>query len=272
MTTTSPTSRKVYLFRKPSIPDAYLDAFRSAFFDPECISVLQEIYELEELATVVNQGGQSYDAVVISSKRGAEGWVRAAEQARQMKTSWSTTPLYAVGKSTFDVLTSTSYSDPASALPSLSEYRIAKSGSALVDLIRRDDTGRPPTGHWLIVRGDKSNEEVANGLRGMGKRVTEVIVYRTLEDPDLRSSLHALHSGWLVFFAPSSAEMVLAHLSQRQELSPRAGAASSRYRIAAIGQTTRKFLEDRGYRVDAVADEPTAYGLLHSVKDASTSW
>lgn len=97
---------------------------------------------------------------------------------------------------------------------------------------------------------------------------------------------------WLAFFSPSSAGWVLPHLQldglevllpqkeyqqppQQQEQSV-ANEASERteqqhhtagrtLRVAAIGETTARYLREKGVRVDAVAEEPTALGLLRAI-------
>jgi uroporphyrinogen-III synthase len=43
---------------------------------------------------------------------------------------------------------------------------------------------------------------------------------------------------------------------------------SAGVRVFAIGETTRKYLLSRGVRVDAVANEPTALGMLEALRRA----
>ena len=102
----------------------------------------------------------------------------------------------------------------------------------------------------------------------------EVIVYRTSEDPNLRQRLEGLDDkGWIVFFAPSSAEIVLSYLVKGHDGHSGTGYTIKQrrmedYRIAAIGQTTRRFLEDQGLEVDATAESPDALGLLLAMQQA----
>ena len=76
----SPESKRVILFRTPSPDDAYISTFRRAGYDPTCIPVLIEAYETDGLAELLRDGGDGWDGVVLSSKRGAEGWVRAVKE------------------------------------------------------------------------------------------------------------------------------------------------------------------------------------------------
>ena len=56
----------------------------------------------------------------------------------------------------------------------------------------------------------------------------------------------------MAFFSPSSAELVLPILGDRL----------AQYGVAAIGATTEKYLKEHGVDVKAVAEQPTAEGLL----------
>lgn len=60
----------------------------------------------------------------------------------------------------------------------------------------------------------------------------------------------------MAFFSPSSAELVLPLLGDRLV----------QYRVAAIGGTTEKHLRERGVMVEAVAEQPTAEGLLEAIQ------
>lgn len=75
----------------------------------------------------------------------------------------------------------------------------------------------------------------------------------------------------MAFFSPSSAKNVLPNLSTL-EIPPSTGSTGKRewnVRVAAIGDTTRRYLlEEAGVRVDAVAEEPSAEGLVEAIRKA----
>ena len=100
-------------------------------------------------------------------------------------------------------------------------------------------------------------------------------VYETIEDPDLARrmsvTLEELPSHgmvWMAFFSPSSASMVLPHLRRLGLLNGTNLRAELHIKVAAIGGTTRKFLEDEGVEVNAVAEHPSAEGLSTAMKRA----
>jgi uroporphyrinogen-III synthase len=68
---------------------------------------------------------------------------------------------------------------------------------------------------------------------------------------------------WLAFFSPSSAEMALDHFPCPP--SPESQ-VWSRIKIGAIGETTAQFLVEYGLEVHAVAQKPTAEGLLAAIR------
>lgn len=118
---------------------------------------------------------------------------------------------------------------------------------------------------YLLIRGDKSLEEIPQALHKTGRNVKAVVVYSTSARPTLADDIARECTGlgpdsrtWLAFFSPSSAGYVIPLLSPDI-------VRSSGTRIAAIGETTRAYLEGRGVEVHAVAEEPSAKGLLAAI-------
>lgn len=266
--------------------------------------------------------------------------------------AWNEVPLFTVGTSALDGFRESHSHIPSDLQPDLHTSISAKSASLLVPAIidlppratpacfpldTRSDSSLPEQGHppsqktrgktdarygrYLVIRGDKSLDEIPRRLKDAGREVLEVVVYETTErtglDDDLRSAMTQLQglgtrgeddgtgSIWLAFFSPSSAGMVLPHLhalldSPALDLSailPRNGtrrghvngdhetgsSAEAGYvpvessaeagsgdvatlRLAAIGETTRAYLESVGMAVSAVAEQPTAEGLVEAIR------
>jgi uroporphyrinogen-III synthase len=136
-------------------------------------------------------------------------------------------------------------------------------------------------------------ESLQDGLRETSRTYTELTVYETSARPTLQRDISAIlaqhdegESMWLVFFSPSSAEMVIRTLTSTSgpqdrergeqtndpqevcELEERRKEVLwTRFRVAAIGETTARYLVDRKISVEAVAKEPTAQGLLEAIQD-----
>jgi hypothetical protein len=253
--------------------------------------------------------------------------------------AWNDVPLFTVGTSALDVFRESHLHIPPNLQPNLDTSVSAKSASllvpAIIDLPPRstpvrgssnDDgfcsylpehlqsqkpNGEKDTryGRYLVIRGDKSLDEIPRRLKDAGREVVEVIVYETAQRGGLESNLRSVmaqllgsrtrgeddgaESIWLGFFSPSSAGMVLPHLCvlldspawRHPAVLPRTGARRGRIngehemgssaeaasgdvailRFAAIGETTRAYLESFGMEVAAVAEQPTAEGLVEAI-------
>jgi uroporphyrinogen-III synthase len=82
------------------------------------------------------------------------------------------------------------------------------------------------------------------------------------------SELGEERNGWFIFFSPSSAGYAIQHLERLGVDLRNSKAAWTRGKVGAIGETTRKYLEGKGVKVDAVAEEPTAQGLLRAMRQS----
>ena len=120
-------------------------------------------------------------------------------------------------------------------------------------------------GRYLIIRGDKSLEEISRALEKEGQRFKEITTYSTSPRTDIQSSIETSVAEyerdreiWFGFFSPSSASYVLQHLSTLL-------LAEEQTRIFAIGETTAVYLKQRGVGVHAIAKQPTPEGTIHAI-------
>ncbi len=304
----SHTRIPVILFRAPINPsssDPYHLTFQQHGYEATSVPVLTETFRTDELRRILERGCQGYDGVVIMSRRGAEGWVRAAtaisgasegleapSSTRASKTPdggephdcdpcssqdiaaplhWSTIPLFTVGSSARDTSARAVISSNLK-LDTSNQSLTAKSATALIPILLQNHSARS----FLIIRGDRSLDEIPAALVSAGRKVRETTLYETIEHPELGRRVSAITEGlpngaiWMTFFSPSSAGMALSYLRRLGMLSSTDGSGGlrERVRIAAIGETTRRFLEDQGVEVDAVAEEPNAEGLVEAIRRA----
>ncbi|GHJ88505.1 hypothetical protein NliqN6_4907 [Naganishia liquefaciens] len=150
----------------------------------------------------------------------------------------------------------------------------------------------------LVLTGDKNSPELADILRRGGIPFKEVQVYRTCPRHDIRPRLSGLIEDimvdaeetdrrpltvtatvtvWLAFFSPSSADAVLSagpstssslpwyeQLVQTAPIDP-SSSPRIQFRIAAIGKTTRLYLEQRGFERVVQAQRPNAEALARAI-------
>ena len=143
------------------------------------------------------------------------------------------------------------------------------------DTAEKGQSGNAEYRPYLLIRGDKSLEEIPTALQAAGRTGVETIVYSTTPRPslpdDIASTLSDLrpqpfwtstsNPTWLAFFSPSSASFVFPHLPSNL--------LSLGMKIFAIGETTRAWIEGHGWKVDAVGEEPTAKGLLEAISSVT---
>lgn len=119
----------------------------------------------------------------------------------------------------------------------------------------------------LWPRSDIARRDLADGLRGQGATVEEVVAYRTIpaRGPAIATFLHHLEQGRIdavTFMSPSSAEN-LARALGGCDLRRLAG----RTLVASIGPTTSEALRRLGAPPQAEALSRTAAGLAAAVLD-----
>lgn len=133
------------------------------------------------------------------------------------------------------------------------EYRAEALAAAILDAME------PAAARILLPRAAGAREVLAATLREAGAEVEEVAAYRTervAEDAtSMRKMLRAGRVDWLTFTASSTVRS-FAELVGREQ-----GSA----RVAAIGPITAGTARERGFRVDAVAEEYTIPGLVDAL-------
>ncbi|ODO01947.1 hypothetical protein L198_02678 [Cryptococcus wingfieldii CBS 7118] len=298
------TPNPVILFKTPNsslADDPYHAALSrpclSSQYQPHWVPVLQETYSIDELVPFLEDGPIQWEGIIVTSRRGMEGWVRAVQahlaqqsghkgkgRAVDSQENWSDIPLFSVGQASTEHLAAADI--PPEFKPTCVPEMLGtppKSAGSLSDLI----LNTPPRGKWketkngngdrkghrpyLFLCGDKSLEEMPATLRAAGRTVKDILVYTTSPRLGIAETLSSVSQsspelgskGWLGFFSPSSAAIVVPLLK---------GEESKRWqgwRVFAIGDTTRRSLiEDMGVEVHAVADRPNAEGTLQAILSA----
>ncbi len=130
------------------------------------------------------------------------------------------------------------------------------------DLVEAMRTEVYPGQRILFVRGEPSSEALAAGLQGLGLDVRQVVAYRALPDPEAQAAaLEMVETGVdAVTFASSA---TVGHFLNA------AGAPGRRLcedsRVVCIGPQTARAAEALGLRVDRVAEQASASGLLQAL-------
>jgi len=183
---------------------------------------------------------------------------------------WNDIQLYTVGSTSLDTLSESNLRLPECLRLDTARSIQAKSATALLPLLLQTPNiqDRP----LLLIRGDKSTNELQHGLNEGSRSYLETIVYITTRRPSLQDDIKALvkqiaegeSEFWLAFFSPSSAQMVLDAFPPVQERHDNGFWSKTKW--AAIGETTAHFLVEYGVEVHAAAKEPTPKGIVDAIQ------
>lgn len=171
--------------------------------------------------------GPEFDAAFITSRRAAE-LVGAADGFHGK--------LYVLGRSSFEVLKDRGFD--------LRYYEDANNASELVAAIPSAELDGK---HVLFIRGEESMRSVPEALAGRST-VAEMVVYRT-ETVSIDRKLFEREFDWICFFSPSGARSFLEQGGEK---------VLKRARAVAIGETTARFLRERGIGPAFVSTRPGA--------------
>lgn len=190
-----------------------------------------------------------YDWVVFTSVNGVRRTLEAMERLGLQARVLSTSRVAAIGPGTAARLQRRGVD--VDVVPG--EYRAEALAAAILDEMEPDGA------RILLPRAAGAREVLAATLREAGAELDEIAAYRTervAEDPaSMREMLHAGRVDWLTFTASSTVRS-FAELVGREQ-----GDA----RVAVIGPITAGTARERGFRVDAVADEYTIPGLVDAL-------
>jgi uroporphyrinogen-III synthase len=138
----------------------------------------------------------------------------------------------------------------------------------LVDLLK----GKVTKGEVVwIVRSDKGSDVIRKGLESMGVRVEEVPVYslkKASPDRDLLDMYYFTVNGGIDVYAFTSSMSAQTFIEEGEKKYgvKQFGTALNSSIITAIGEPTKRTLEDMGIDVDIVPEEATFEKMLIAIK------
>ncbi|KAJ7104242.1 tetrapyrrole biosynthesis, uroporphyrinogen III synthase [Mycena belliarum] len=271
--------------KSPTSPDRYESTLTASGYKPLSVPVLETIFTNVASLTDIVRNDMLHGAVVITSGRACEAWGNVVEalesgQVSRQESKWASTPFYVVGKSTASALNLIRSAHPRSPFVPM-DIRGESSGTSeqLAKFILEDLDSSPPSRQipFLYLTGDKNRDTLPDILRAGNVDLIPLQVYQTQGSSsmsqDLKLALDWSSPGdnssnwWIVFFAPSAAELAIPLLRQYFDLPPDpTSSARLSARIASIGPTTSAFLRDElSLRVDAAALKPSPDELLKAI-------
>lgn len=277
MTASDPFIPYVFLLKNKTVPrDPYYETFaaQGSAVRPEFLPLLQHEYidppglkqELESTEFMAGSG-----PIIITSQRAIEAVNQHLPELNlNARDNLLCKPVYTVGPATAKVLKDAGFKDIRGGLE-------AGNGSVLADIILRDAAELSTQEHssgMTFFTGETRRDIIPKKLAAAGINLREKVVYRTmpLGDIDVRvrkrvvdsvSSTNGKLWHYLVFFSPAEADPVADALINMKE--------DRKCHIAAIGPTTREYLEAKNLPVAVMAEKPDAFHLMKGIREHQES-
>lgn len=247
------------LLKNRTVPeDGYATAL--AEFSPVFIPLLDHVHRDHAgiCSFLCSEPFVSVPAFIITSQRAVECLRACVEQlAPAAAAVVRAKPVFVVGPATETVMQDAGFTCIYGAS--------CGNGAALADLIIAHPVYAAAPRRVVFFTGKTRRDILPTKLAASGFHVTEHVLYETLAMQGSVEIFKQASAGaaWVVFFSPQGTEEIVQHLQTHP----------GRFRLAAIGPTTKAYLEQAGLGVHATADVPTPNGLLltlsscHAVQD-----
>lgn len=186
-----------------------------------------------------------YSGLIFTSPRSITA-VRDALGGQRLKDDWRTLENYCVGDTSHDLILRT--------LELETKGQQSGNASNLADLMKTDLYNKTITLPFLFPCGNLKQDVLQNKLSEYGYSIDSVEVYETIPHENLERNLRQVFDGptpdFLMFFSPSGISYCSA-VFERHKLDLTGS------QIVAIGPSTKKAIENKGYTVHRTAEKPS---------------
>ncbi|CAN6675156.1 uroporphyrinogen-III synthase [Trichomonascus vanleenenianus] len=238
------SNETVLLLKNRSESDLYADLSE----DTRYIPLLNHAFTNEEYLNAYLCGDEfkAVQAVIVTSQRAVEALAAQLDRVPD-KNIVLNKPIYTVGPATADLLRSHNFKEVYG--------DDSGNGSILAQVLVRK-----PHQSYIFFTGETRRDSIPNALNNKeGVSLREIVVYKTVPvdaGDRLKQELRSSVRPWVVFFSPANGETITEVLKQI----PR-----DRYRLAAIGPTTKEFLSEHGFQTEAMAAKPSPESLKNAI-------
>ncbi|QLL32652.1 hypothetical protein HG536_0D01740 [Torulaspora globosa] len=252
--------RVLLLKNKTAQLDNYEVAFKSNGYETFFVPLIAHTHVPEELLGLINDKDyvESLKNIVVSSQRTVECLSESVLPKLNSATAEMllSKTVYAVGAATEEFLARIGFKN-------VKGGKNAGTGSILADLITQDllEQGQEAArdSEILSLVGQIRRDVIPNKLSSKGFKVKEVVTYQTvnLEDNLERFQKVVSPHSWVVLFSPQGTEEILLELKKHPD---------TKIKIASIGPTTEKYLNENGIQPQVVSPKPDSNSLLNAIK------
>lgn len=243
--------RTVIIFKSESeSTEVYAAELQHHFFNPIFVPTLSFGFKNLEKLHAKLQHPDDYEGIIFSSPRCVEAVVKALDK-QELPGGWKMLHNYAVGEVTHNF-----------ALTELQQLfthgKTTGNARNLAEFIidKHDGSKDLP---FLLPCSNIAQDTLSLRLKEEGYRIDACEVYETKCSPDLaekmEKALMADNIEFLAFFSPSGVNCAHEYFKAKD-------INMNKYRLVAIGPSTRRALESKGLKVYCTAERPTVEHLI----------
>ncbi|XP_055639704.1 uroporphyrinogen-III synthase-like [Toxorhynchites rutilus septentrionalis] len=197
-----------------------------------------------------------YSGLIFTSPRSITA-VKDALQGQRLKDDWKTLENYCVGESSHDLI--------QRSLELNTKGQHSGTASNLADFMKTDLYNKTFTLPFLFPCGNLKQDVLQNKLSEYGYSLDCVEVYETVPHENLEQNLLDLFEDgsspeYLLFFSPSGI-LYCSSIFERHKLNV------ANCRLVALGPSTKKAIENKGYTVYRTAEKPTPENVVSVLLD-----
>ncbi|CAI4052149.1 hypothetical protein SKDZ_15G4140 [Saccharomyces kudriavzevii ZP591] len=262
---------RVILLKNKTVPiDKYELEFRSKAFEPVFIPLIRHTHVTQDFKSVLNSIPNyldTIDYIIITSQRSVESLNEAIipSLTNEQKVKLFSKTVYTVGPATADFIRRSGFIN-------IKGGEDAGNGSILADIIINDlatNVDNPPPNELLFLVGEIRRDIIPKKLYSKGIKVREVVTYKTEDlDDSLPRLLQAMtpHNeaemplNWIVVFSPQGTKEITQYLGGKGH------PLNSKLRVASIGPTTKKYLDNNNIISNVISPKPDARSLLTAIE------
>ncbi|CAD6647477.1 XXYS1_4_G0031970.mRNA.1.CDS.1 [Saccharomyces cerevisiae] len=262
---------RVLLLKNKTVPiDKYELECRSKAFEPIFVPLIKHTHVIQDFRNVLNTIPNylnTINYIIITSQRTVESLNEAIipTLTSEQKAALLSKTVYTVGPATANFIRRSGFIN-------VKGGEDAGNGSVLADIIIDDlstDIKACPSSELLFLVGEIRRDIIPKKLHSKGIKVREVVTYKTEELSDgFKRFIHAMKecdedkvfSDWVVVFSPQGTKEITQYLGDSNRL------PGSHLRVASIGPTTKKYLDDNDVTSDVVSPKPDPKSLLDAIE------
>lgn len=262
---------RVILLKNKTVPiDKYELECRSKAFEPIFVPLIKHTHVIQDFRNVLDTIPgylNTINHIIITSQRTVESLNEAIipTLTSEQKSVLFSKTVYTVGPATANFIRRSGFINVRGG-------EDAGNGSVLADIIiddlKTDVKARPPS-ELLFLVGEIRRDIIPKKLNSKGIKVREVVTYKTEELSDgfnrFIQAIKPRNEGeislnWVVVFSPQGTREITQYLSDNGR--PK----GSHLRVASIGPTTKKYLDDNDIISDVVSPKPDSKSLLDAIE------